>query len=218
MKAPTPLQEERLEAERMQDVLLLLEHLSRSQETTIKLIIDCLYDVGSVKLINKKVPSPPLNRVSKSIASMSKPVFRVVAFYWFKRNCPQIITDWLTKKLSFEQQAKPLGKKIAEEAPSPVVDLYRSEGSSTQGSGAQGVARSLPPSPSTYQASQEIKRLRTQVRLLMGMLVGTVVVLGSTTLWLMQDTGLQPVQLRHPVQSTLSEGCASEDEQACVQP
>jgi len=202
----------------MQDVLLLLEHLSRSQETTIKLIIDCLYDVGSVKLINKKVQSAPLNRLSKSIASMSKPVFRVAAFYWFKRNCPQIITDWLRKKLSFEQKAKPLGKKLAEEAPAPVVDLYNSERNGAEGNGFQGTRRSLPASPVTYQTNQEIKRLRTQVRLLMGMLVGTVVVLGSTTLLLMQDSGVQPIRLPQPVQSTFSEGCDPKDGQGCVQP
>ena len=48
------LDEERMKQQRMRDVMLLLESLFEREETTVKMIIDCLYDVGSVNLINKK--------------------------------------------------------------------------------------------------------------------------------------------------------------------
>lgn len=95
------IREERMEQERMQDVLLLLGHLAEREEATVKIILDCLYDVGSANLINQKFRYRPLNRLMKSIAGMSKPVFRVFALRWFKRNCPKLITDWLHSKVTF---------------------------------------------------------------------------------------------------------------------
>ena len=52
------------ELERMQDVFLLLDNLSRREEATIKAILDCLYEVGSSRLIQQRVnikaaPWPP---------------------------------------------------------------------------------------------------------------------------------------------------------------
>lgn len=95
------VEEELIEEKRMQDVLLLLQHLVEKEEVTVKLILDCLYDVGSVNLINKKIRTRPLNRFMKSIASMSKPVFKIVALRWFKKNCPQLIANWLQSKVDF---------------------------------------------------------------------------------------------------------------------
>lgn len=95
------LEEEKFQQKRMQDVLLLLQSLAEREETTVKMIIDCLYDVGSANLINKKFPSRPLNKMMKSIARMSKPVFKIFAFRWFKKNCPQLISRWLYSKVTF---------------------------------------------------------------------------------------------------------------------
>lgn len=89
------------EQKRMQDVLLLLENMTLREEATIKLILDCLYDVGSINYLNRKVPQPSLNRLMRYIARFSKPVFRVVAWRWFTKNCPQLITNWLYRKVSF---------------------------------------------------------------------------------------------------------------------
>ncbi|PSF34234.1 hypothetical protein C7H19_19080 [Aphanothece hegewaldii CCALA 016] len=94
-------EEERLKQERMKDVLLLLEQLVEREEVTVKKILDCLYDVGSINLINKKFSTRPLNRMMKWIAKLTRPAFRVVALYWFKKNCPQLITDWLGTKVKF---------------------------------------------------------------------------------------------------------------------
>jgi hypothetical protein len=93
--------EDRLKQERMKDVLLLLEQLVEREEATVKRILDCLYDVGSLNLINKKFRARPLNRLMKTIAKLTRPTFRLVALYWFKRNCPKLITDWLATKVQF---------------------------------------------------------------------------------------------------------------------
>jgi hypothetical protein len=98
---PKLLEEQRMQEERMHDVSLLLQHLVEREETTVKMILDCLYDVGSVNLINKKVPVKPLNYLMKAIASLSKPAFRIVALHWFKKNCPALITKWLYSKVRF---------------------------------------------------------------------------------------------------------------------
>lgn len=88
------------EQERMRDIHILLENLFANEEATIKLIIDCLYDVGSVNIANKKVPWRWANRLTKMVASTSKPVFRVIAWRWFRRKCPTLITNWLASQVS----------------------------------------------------------------------------------------------------------------------
>ncbi len=178
----------------MQDVRLLLDHLSRSQETTIKLIIDCLYDVGAVNLINQKIQPTPLNRLGKSVASISKPAFRLIAYQWFKKNCPELITNWLHKKVSFG--AKPttldnLNVQVVEVLPPP--------------------APSQPP----LIVSQEMKRLRAQVRILAGMLVGAIALLGGATLWLVYEEEPNILRLQETEQSATLEHCQSSDAADC---
>ena len=99
----------------MQDILVLLQHLAENEETTIKLIIDCLYDVGAVNFINRKVQNPAINQFTKSIASLSKPVAKRFGLYWFKKNCPELIVNWLQRKVAFPPPQKaPLPKTEAE--------------------------------------------------------------------------------------------------------
>jgi hypothetical protein len=95
------LAEERMEEERMQDVLLLLQGLARREEVTVKMILSCLYDVGTVNLINKKVRFRPLNRLLKSFLGLPKPLAIAVGFRWFKNNCPELIANWLQSKVNF---------------------------------------------------------------------------------------------------------------------
>ncbi|MGF1541225.1 MAG: hypothetical protein ACFCU5_12365 [Pleurocapsa sp.] len=94
--------EEIKKQERMRDVLLLLQQLVEREEVTLKLIVDCLYDVGSINLANKKLQNQPLNRIMKAIASMLKPAFRIVALIWVKKNLPVLVTNWLESKVSFK--------------------------------------------------------------------------------------------------------------------
>lgn len=157
VSSPETLTEKVIEAERMHDVLLLLQNLINSEEATVKLILDCLYDVGSVNLINQKLRVKPVNRVMKLIARMSKPVFRTLALSWFKKNCPQLITNWLHTQVTFESiQKKPpeVAVEVAELQPYPI--------------------------PQRENLSQEIKNLRYQVRWLVGISIIAIAALGIT--------------------------------------
>lgn len=98
---PERSKEELMEEQRMRDVLLILENLAEREEATVKMILDCLYDIGSVNLINQKIPVRPLNRLMKAIAQLSKPMFRFFAVRWFKKNGPELIADWLHSQVKF---------------------------------------------------------------------------------------------------------------------
>ncbi len=95
-------EEEKKKQARMRDVLLLLEQLVEREEITLKLIIDCIYDVGSINIVNQKFRNRPMNRLLKVIAKVSKPVLRVVVLRWVKKNLPNLVTNWLESKVSFE--------------------------------------------------------------------------------------------------------------------
>ncbi|MEA5604301.1 hypothetical protein [Nostoc sp. UHCC 0252] len=159
VNSPETSAEKVIEAERMRDVLVLLQNLINSEEATVKLILDCLYDVGSVNIINKKLRMKPLNRVMKLIARMSKPVFRTLALNWFKKNCPQLITNWLHTQVAFEN-IQNLPEKVAVE----VAEL-----------------QPYPIAP-TENLSQEIINLRSQVKLLAGISIIAIAILGVTAI------------------------------------
>lgn len=94
-------EEAETELQRMQDVLLLLDNLAKREAATVKDVLDCLYDIGSARLINQRVSIRTLRGPLKSIARFSKPVFRIFALRWFQKNCPQMITNWLYKQVIF---------------------------------------------------------------------------------------------------------------------
>lgn len=94
--------EEQRKQERMRDVVLLLKQLVEREEITLRLIIDCLYDVGLINLVNNKIRNRHLNRCLKAIAKMPKPILRVVALRWAKKNVPDLVANWLEKKVSFK--------------------------------------------------------------------------------------------------------------------
>jgi len=83
------------ELERIETVAFLLDNLFEREEATARSILDCLYDVGSVRLIEQKVPLRALRWPLKGVARYSKPIFRLWALRWLKKNCPWMITDWL---------------------------------------------------------------------------------------------------------------------------
>ncbi len=87
--------------ERMKDVEMLLESLFLREEVTLRLIADCLYDVGSVNLVNQRFQARQLNRFMKVIARRSKPVFRFFMLRWSRQNCPGLIARWLQSQVSF---------------------------------------------------------------------------------------------------------------------
>jgi hypothetical protein len=157
-KQPT---EERLQAERMRDVLLLLDNLLRREDLTIKVILSCLYDVGSANLINQKFRSRSLNGLMKRISRMSKPAFSFFAIRWLKKNCPELITKWLYSKVSFQRSPSRVVKELEAEVLDVNVALLDAE-----------------------SHKQEIKMLRSQVKWLTRLLIGAIAILGGSTIWL----------------------------------
>ncbi|WP_319421291.1 hypothetical protein [Pleurocapsa sp. FMAR1] len=88
--------------ERMRDVTLLLQQLVEREETSLKLIIDCLIDVGAINYANQKLHNPSLNKITKVLVGYVKPVARIIVLRWLKKNLPDLLTAWLESKVSFE--------------------------------------------------------------------------------------------------------------------
>ncbi|TVP64054.1 MAG: hypothetical protein EA343_06180 [Nodularia sp. (in: Bacteria)] len=156
--------EKQKEAELIHDVLLLLQDLISREESTIKLVLDSLYHVGSINLINQKFRSRTLNRSLKLISKTSKPVFRIFAWRWFKNNGSQLITKWLQSQVTFKSTEQPQVTKaeLVLENPDPNLNY---------------------PTKPQYQL-HEVKHLRSQVTLLTGILAGVVTVFGGSFVWL----------------------------------
>lgn len=95
-------EEKKFQQERLRDVYLLLENLALNEEATIKLIIDCLYDIGIINIINKKIPHRSMNRLAKFIASTPKPLIKIIAWQWVRKNLPHKVTNWLHHKVQFK--------------------------------------------------------------------------------------------------------------------
>ncbi len=141
-----------MSAERMQDVVLLLERLAAHDETTVRLIMDCLYDVGSVHFVNRKMPNPLLNRLMRGTTQLSKPVFRLFAVKWFQKNCPQMIADWLYTVATMQAATAK-----AETPPETIAVMQQ-----------------------LAVSEQQVRALQTRVRCLTGFAVGLVMALGGT--------------------------------------
>lgn len=92
--------EGRFQEERKRDLYLLLENLTLQEEATIKLIIECLYDIGMINVINRKIQRPSLNRIAKFFINTPKPIAKILAWRWVKKNLPQQLANWLYRKVS----------------------------------------------------------------------------------------------------------------------
>jgi hypothetical protein len=160
-------EEIRIEQERMRDVLILLQHLVQQEEVTIRLILDCLYDIGAVNLINQKFRVRPVNKLMKWIARLSKPAFRVVAMRWFKKKSPQLIANWLQSKVRF--RTPEAERQVAEAA------LEVAEGK---------LPLALMESDKSKQDSSEVLYLRSRIKTLTVLLIGVTIMFSSTIVWL----------------------------------
>ena len=97
-----PVFDNERQEELMHDVFILLENLINREENTVKLIVDSLYDVGTVNIINQKFKSRTFNKILKRISLVSKPAFKVIIWRWAKKNLPQLIANWCEKKVSLD--------------------------------------------------------------------------------------------------------------------
>ena len=173
-KLPDVLAEKTQEKERMHDVFLLLQNLSNREEVTIKLIIDSLYDIASVNLINKKFSYGPLRKILKPIGRMSKPAFRFFAWRWFLKNFPPLITKWLYKQVSFNTASKKKAQK-------PVTTIPQQN---AQLEAATTANPTLELELANQEKSQQIKHLRSRINCLTGMLIGIITIFSSGFIWL----------------------------------
>ncbi len=184
----------------MRQVRILLDHLVSHEETTVKLILGYLYDIGSVNLINQKFRRRPLNRLMRGVASMSKPIFKVFALRWFKKNCPQLIADWLHSQVKFAIPDDPTG--------AATIELVAAETVAMQSLLPDGVVAELET------RNQAIRQLHRQVRWLTGVLVLTTVSLGSAVVWLSYQPRLASAQA-NPLQPSPIEAVRERAEALC---
>jgi hypothetical protein len=174
------------EAEReeklMQDLHVLLINLIYREEITVKSIINCLYDAGSINLINQKFQPGTLNRTLKGVSKLSKPVVRMIAWQWFKTNCPQLIADWLRSKIEFKKVETAKVEIVAKDKNINMVSLENNQ-----------------------DKIYEVQRLRSQIKLLTSLLVAVATVLGGSFIWagyLLERSHLQAVeQLQNQVKT-----------------
>ncbi|MDJ0620566.1 MAG: hypothetical protein QNJ63_28170 [Calothrix sp. MO_192.B10] len=172
----TKVLERQKQEEIMHDILILLDNLITREEATVKLIVNSLYDVGSVNLINQKFRSRTFNKTLKLISRVSKPAFKIIAWRWVKKNSPRLITNWMQRKVAFEQAKPEIQQAQVAIAPQKVSTNV------------------LPPA---QERVQEVKYLRSQVKLLVSLLIGTVTVFGGSFAWMgyeMQRSHQQTIQ------------------------
>jgi len=167
----SPVDREKQE-ELMRDVLVLMENLIHQEEATVKLVIDCLYDVGTVNLINEKFRSRTFNKTLKLVSRASKPTFKVIAWRLVKKKSPELITNWLGKKVGFEKDQPQL---------EPAKLLAQSKSTTNAIARKNASANILPPVQ--YQM-QEVKYLRSQVKMLVSVIISIITVLGGGFLWI----------------------------------
>jgi hypothetical protein len=150
------------EDERVRDILLALEQLFHREERAVDFVLGCLYDIGSVNLIDKKVPIALLKPALRSIARFSRPAFRIVAVRWFHQNCPQLTANWLHSLVVFD---------ASEIKDSSVIDIKAQESETELALAVQ-------------QKHYEVMQLQQQLRQTTVLAVTIAALFGSVTLWL----------------------------------
>ncbi len=132
----------------MQHTNVLLENLAEREKVTVTAILDDLYDVGSARIINQQITIKALHGPLKGIARFSKPIFRMFAWRWFKKTCPQLITNWLYDQVR-SGELPPLSQAAADDP--KLIDVTP-------------VQDALPPI--VEKQAEEILVLRSRVTLL----------------------------------------------------
>ena len=173
--AQVAVESEKIQTEqaRMANVMLLLEAMFDREDVTMRLILNYLYDIGSVNLINQRVANRPLNRLARCSARFSKPVVKIIVMRWFKRNCPKLITNWLYNKVKFEP------KQIAQ-----IVEEAEELKTSQETIADQGIALRQASTLAELEGyRQKIRLLQARVRLLTLLLMGVTLTLGGGWAW-----------------------------------
>ena len=91
-----------------QDVQLLITQLMKNEETTIKLILERLYDTATGNWIEQKVRWRQVKPGLKFAARCAKPAGRYFGYNWLVKKTPRLITGWLFRQVAFKpKQPKP---------------------------------------------------------------------------------------------------------------
>ncbi|WP_096671402.1 hypothetical protein [Dolichospermum compactum] len=155
--------EKEKEEQLINELRLLLKTLIYQEEVIIKAIIACLYDIGSTNLINHKSNFGTLNKTLKFMTKKSKPVAKMLAWQWFNKNCPELITQWLQSKVTFV--------KVEETKIEVMVDNENLR------------LASMSQLPEENQVNH-VKHLHFQVKLLTGILVVVLTIFSGSFIWL----------------------------------
>ncbi|NEO85364.1 MAG: urate hydroxylase PuuD [Spirulina sp. SIO3F2] len=152
------------EQRKVQEILLILEQLVQREDATVRFIMERLYDIGLINVMNKKVKTHPLGHIVKPLGRASRGSFRSIGTWWFQAHGPKLITDWLYTLVNLEPKKK---------KPAPTLEL-------------DDYPTLLPPA----ELEQETAHLRSQMRWLQVTLVGAIALFGSSFFWL--DYNLKP--------------------------
>ncbi|MEM8637919.1 MAG: hypothetical protein AAGG51_03740 [Cyanobacteria bacterium P01_G01_bin.54] len=155
------------EQQKVQEILLILEQLVQREAVTVRFILERLYDIGLINVMNKKVKTHPLGQVIQPLGRVSRRGFRALGTRWFQAQGPKLITNWLYSLVNLEPSKK------AEQAVEP-DDLELT------------YPLVLPPA----ELEREVAQLRSQLRWLTAVMVGGIALLGSSFFWI--DYTLKP--------------------------
>ena len=188
--------EKEKEEQLINELRLLLKTLIYQEEVTIKAIIDCLYDVGSTNFINHKLNFGTLNKTLKFITKKSKPVAKMLAWQWFNKNCPELITQWLQSKVTFVNVEETKVEVMVDNEDLRLV--------------------SMSQLPEENQIDL-VKRLNFQVKLLTGILVVVLTLFSGSFMWLnysLKKSHSQTIEkLQNQVKRSQESGVRSQDEE-----
>jgi hypothetical protein len=167
---PLPVQQPSPEAVRMQEVTVLLDRLLRREEVLTKQILSCLYDVGTTNWIDRKVAWPPFNRLTKGVAKVVEPAASTLVLRKFQERSPQLIANWLSKKVSFGQPIPQIAASPLEQASTQKANI------GTIGTVQAGLAKA--------KVGISDKQSLRPAQWLTGLSATAIAVLVGTTLWL----------------------------------
>lgn len=168
-QGPHPLpsaEQSRLERERVDDVELILDNLFRREQATLEMVVDYLYDISSVRFIDRKVARRFFRGPFKAIARLSKPAFRLYAVRRVQKVAPHLIANWL-----YSQAIQQASGPVPDDNTPTLIDVVP-------------LPAELPPAklpPLVELQAAEINSLRSRVGWLSA-LVGVLLV-GSSVMW-----------------------------------
>lgn len=158
------------EAQKVADILLILEQLVQREDATVRFLMERLYDIGIYNLLKKKMPLSAVKPTLKRALRLPRPVFRFLSTRWFKQNGPRLITEWLHSLVDLEPKEEETNTQDAAALDTTVQPVLFS---------SRAIA-----------TAQEVQQLRSQVRWLMTVMVSAIALLSSTFFWV--DYELKP--------------------------